>query len=233
MRKLLLVFLLLIAVPVWVDAHQVVHTAIIFDCSGSMDEMRQEAIDAFNAQVTTLCDRESDAVYTITLAKFSTEPHPIDLFAEDVDMLALIGLEDYKPNGMTAMLDAVGATTTRMESDIYDIGSDHVSVLVIIISDGIENNSKEYDYSSIAERITRLQDTGRWTFVYIGANQDLSDVSARMSIPYSNMLLFTGTPDGMDTMIINHCYAVDAFLDDVDVGVSQSTSFFNSSETAE
>ncbi len=225
-----LVIIACLVAPVGATTPRVVHTAIILDCSGSMEDMRREAIDAFNEQVSTLAGHESENIRTITLAKFSTVPHPIDLFAEDVDTLSPLTMDSYDPDGFTAMLDAVGATTEKMERDIYDIGKKYVSVLVIIISDGIENYSKKYDYPLIAERITRLQDTGRWTFVYIGANQDLSEVAERMNIPDGNLLLYDDTLEGWHSLNTSASSAIGMFLHDVDSGATSTTDFFDQGE---
>jgi len=79
----------------------------------------------------------------------------------------------------------VGFTLLKMKNEIEDTDDTHY--LIIIISDGEENASKEYDYDRIGSLIRRLQDTKRWTFVYIGANQDLSKLSNKMKIPSGNV----------------------------------------------
>jgi hypothetical protein len=69
-------------------------------------------------------------------------------------------------------------------------------VLVNIISDGIENNSKQYTYGDVAEKISHLQSTGRWTFTYSGANQNLAIVTSKMNIPKGNTQSWARTGEG-------------------------------------
>lgn len=68
--------------------------------------------------------------------------------------------------------------------------SDDDQVLVTIITDGMENSSREYTGASVCKIVKRLRAKG-WTFVYIGANQDAVEVAKRMSI--DNAMNFQAT----------------------------------------
>ncbi len=172
------------------------HVAIVLDESGSMNSMRREAIDAFNQQANDIQDKAKDQTTTVSLVKFSTTvPNPI-YWAEPVERLRPIGPDDYAPDGMTAMLDAVGLTIDRLKK-LPDANDEDTSFLVLIISDGCENNSKRYSYQDIAERIQELDKTDRWTFTYLGANQDLARVAAQMNIPAANVSPFAADASGM------------------------------------
>jgi hypothetical protein len=68
--------------------------------------------------------------------------------------------------------------------------------LVLVISDGQENDSKTHTYESVAELIQKRRATGRWTFSYMGANQDLGVIAERMSIPRSNIAAYSADSEG-------------------------------------
>jgi hypothetical protein len=82
------------------------------------------------------------------------------------------------------MLDGVGTTLERLEG--LAAGPDD-RYLVCIISDGMENASRRFTYGEIGRTIRRLQGTIRWTFTYIGANQDLSRVTEELGVPRGNV----------------------------------------------
>ncbi len=165
------------------------HVIIILDESGSMYIRRNVTIRGFNEQVHEILDTAEKNNATentfITLTLFNTNVE-ITKFAEPISQLKELSLDEYKPNLLTAMLDAVGFTLTRIENEIEDSPDTHY--LVIIISDGEENASKEFDYDAVGDMVRKRTKTGRWTFTYIGAEQDLTTVSNRMNIPQQNTL---------------------------------------------
>ena len=88
-------------------------------------------------------------------------------------------MEDYTPCCCTPLYDAMGFTITAMRNHVKDM--DDVTVVVTIITDGMENASKEYDGGSIKSLVEKLRTEG-WTFTYMGANQDSVEVASSMSI---------------------------------------------------
>lgn len=88
-------------------------------------------------------------------------------------------MNDYEPCCSTPLYDAMGFTLTAMHKQIKDI--EDVAVVVTIITDGYENASKEYNGSSIKALVETLRKEG-WTFTYMGANQDSTEVAMSMSI---------------------------------------------------
>jgi hypothetical protein len=72
--------------------------------------------------------------------------------------------------------------------------------LVVIITDGEENSSKEYSNDAIRKIIEDLRSKGNWEFVYLGANQDSFSVAGAMGISVSNSMDFTA--DSENTKIL-------------------------------
>jgi hypothetical protein len=54
-------------------------------------------------------------------------------------------------------------------------------VVVTIITDGMENDSKEYTGAAVKQLVEQLKGEG-WTFTYMGANQDSSEIAFNLSI---------------------------------------------------
>jgi len=167
-----------------------VHVAIVLDRSGSMSSIRDEVIGAANDQIKTI-QKEAENVNTdISFFTFSTKADDPVFVDQPVEKMELLTKESYVPDGLTAMLDGVGKAVAHLEQtkDANDPGT---AFLVIIVSDGMENNSKEYNWESLASKIKPIQDTKRWTFSYLGANQDLGKVSKDLNISSKNVMAFT------------------------------------------
>jgi len=208
---------------------QVTRTAIVLDRSGSMQSMREEAIGAFNDQLKVIQDEEEEGsrnfVSLITFATFVDTPHFENAPAAQIPALT----EDrYTPSGGTAMLDAVGQAVDLLEAS-SDAEDENTSFLVVVVSDGQENSSREWNWKTTAERLQKLQETERWTFVYLGANQDLTEVSKNMHIPVSNTMSFTG-PQGLTGAsgpTGSHSTGLKTYFEGRKMGKRSSKSFYN------
>lgn len=145
-----------------------------------MRSIADEAVDAFNEQVEVARDNAEDQEVIISLRTFSTTPDEPMLWLEPVDELEELDHEDYTPDGMTAMYDCVADTIDRLRDEVsLDEDDAH---LVVIISDGLENNSQDHEADDVAERVQACEDTEQWTFAYMGANQDLADVEEHVGL---------------------------------------------------
>jgi len=207
------------------------YTVIILDESGSMGSMREEAIDACNQQIRDIRKNVEGEVFTerVGLVKFSSAVERTEIWDMPIGKVRNLQKKDYKPMGMTAMLDAVGlAIDSLLKLD--DINDEETSVLINIISDGEENNSKEYNYQTIASKIKELQDTGRWTFTYSGANQDLSKLSEKLHIPVGNMQRWTATAKGLEESTRGRSKSYDTYFISLKSKISDGDKKFSSSE---
>jgi Mg-chelatase subunit ChlD len=76
--------------------------------------------------------------------------------------------------GCTALLDAVGRTILHVaKRQRYARAEERAErVLVVIITDGMENASREYDAAQIRRMIQREQEKYHWEFLFLGANMD-------------------------------------------------------------
>jgi hypothetical protein len=206
--------------------HTLAHVAIVLDRSGSMEACRDETISGFNeyAQHIRSTAKAAGLDTRLTLTVFNGEVR-MPLFEEPLERLHPMSRKYYVPDGSTAMLDAVGQTVDRLER--YGSQIDEASVLVCIISDGQENSSTEYTYASVAQRIARLTETERWTFTYMGSNQDLSIVSQQLDIPVSNMTSYVSSGEGTADAWKRHSRATSRRMQGVSTGQTASQGFYS------
>jgi hypothetical protein len=113
-------------------------------------------------------------------------------FQQNPNKMVLLNYENYRPSGGTALLDAVGETITEIERQIA-ASLIPTTAIIVILTDGYENASKKYNLVNIRNMISKLEETDKWTFSFIGATLDAVDVAASMSIKSQNSFSFEKT----------------------------------------
>ena len=99
--------------------------------------------------------------------------------------------ENYVPSGSTALLDAVGKSIALIDEQKAAAEMEMpTTVVMIILTDGYENCSKSFSHQEVQQLIERRQETGSWTFSYLGATLDAVDVAERLSIKRNNTISF-------------------------------------------
>lgn len=160
-----------------------VFNVIILDKSGSMECIRQAAIDGFNETLNGIKVAQEKYAETqehfVSLVTFCACEMKQIFDKVPVAEARPLTADDYQPCCCTPLYDAMGFTLNGMRKHVKAI--DDAVVVVTIITDGLENASKEYNGKSIRELVEQLKGEG-WTFTYMGANQDSLEVAERMAI---------------------------------------------------
>jgi len=166
---------------------------LIVDKSGSMCDCIENTISGFNEQVNKVQQLEkefSEQEITLGLTTFNHEVYHHFFQSQPVTVRKL-SIATYRPNGSTALLDAVGMTIESIEKDIKQHENKlNTTVVIVILTDGYENASKLFKLEDIRKEISRLEETGKWTFSFIGASLDAVDVAASMAIKRQNSFMF-------------------------------------------
>lgn len=200
--------------------------AIILDRSSSMDSIRGETISAFNEQVDAIRKGSEEMDTRVSLVTFATGVDDPVIWNKPVDSLKKLTKADYQPNGMTSMYDAVGLTIDKLRA-LPEAEDKNTSFLVVIISDGFENNSKEYNSELISSRVKKLQDSERWTFTYLGANQDLAQVAKDTGIHLDNMMTFEANSAGVLRASAINSDATSTYFSARAIGATATAGFYS------
>jgi len=140
--------------------------AFVLDESGSMCGQTSQTINGVNQYLDDLRKDNEGKKVLFSLTKF-TGCSQILHAAELLEDIPNLNHETYRPNGSTALLDAVGETITELETRI----DKNIPALVVILTDGEENSSRNYNYDQIRELIESKKELG-WSFVFLGAGED-------------------------------------------------------------
>lgn len=174
------------------------YIALVLDKSSSMLSCKEDAMRGFNDQLDTINEHAAlGGKTTVTLLTFN---HLVTLLqeAKSPDYVSKLNNRNYQPDGCTAMYDAVWDAISILEK--HDDGGKDTAFLVITISDGMENSSQKVTSEMLAKKIQELQLSERWTFAYIGANQDLSEIQDQLNICAGNVAAYTATSTGYHNM---------------------------------
>jgi hypothetical protein len=156
------------------------HYLLVLDKSGSMSNAWTATMSALNEQIQSikkLQNKNQDVPIKTNLITFDDD---VNINFMDVPAAHLEEMDPYgiKPDGMTALLDATGKGIDML-AEKKAVDDD---VICIIITDGMENASKMYNYELIASKISDKKATGKWTFVILGADFDVWDIGNRLNI---------------------------------------------------
>ncbi len=99
------------------------------------------------------------------------------------------------PRGGTPLLDAIGLTIAHVATRLQ--GTQPDQVVVMIITDGQENASREYTRAQIQQMIAEYETTHGWKFLYLGADVDAFAEAGGLAIASGSALKMSKTPTGI------------------------------------
>jgi hypothetical protein len=158
--------------------------SVLLDRSGSMSSYTHATIEGFNKFVAEQRGEEGIGALRMSLVQFDDQ-YEVNFTAEDVDDIPELDASSYIPRGMTALNDAllhsIRDTERWVKKNKYD-----GNVLFLIITDGLENASREASLTDVADAIQSKEDAG-WSFVFMGANIDSFATGESYNIPVGNV----------------------------------------------
>jgi Mg-chelatase subunit ChlD len=143
----------------------------IIDKSGSMASIRDDAVGGFNSFLKDQKNKEEDALITLNL--FDHEFYEM-YQGKNIKYADELTYRSYVPGGMTALNDAIGISIDRADLRHANLEKAETpdNVIVAILTDGMENSSKEYSTLNIKRKIKIHEDKYNWKFIFLAANQD-------------------------------------------------------------
>ena len=162
---------------------------IILDQSGSMSDCINQTLKGLADQrkeILAIANEFPEQEIRVGLTVFD---HVVELKYSNLSVTELSRMNSfqYQPNGQTALLDAIGMSVAATERLMANVGD---SAVIIILTDGYENASKEYSHKQIKELIKAKEATGKWSFTYLGATLDAVEIAKSMNIKAENSFAF-------------------------------------------
>lgn len=141
----------------------------ILDRSGSMSGLEADTIGGYNAMLAKQQAVVGECHITTVLFDNNYE-----LLHDRIDIKAVSPMTDkeYQVGGSTALHDAIGRTICKIANAQKHTADDYRAekVMVVIITDGEENSSREYSSDKVKAQIERQKTKYGWEFIFLGAN---------------------------------------------------------------
>jgi uncharacterized protein YegL len=173
------------------------HTELVcvLDRSGSMENIRQDAIGGFNAFLAG--QRKVAGTAAVTLVLFDNEYEVVHA-AVDLSVVQDLTAKTFVPRGSTALLDAVGRTINDVGARLAKMDEQDrpEKVMVCILTDGQENVSREFTTAKIKDMIEHQRTKYSWEFAFLAANQDAFATAGSLGINSSFTANFVATGAG-------------------------------------
>lgn len=165
----------------------------VLDKSGSMSNCRETTIAGFNNQLETIQQLQKEFTeqnFEVSLTIFDDTIENVFTHS-DINIFEKLTPAMYQPRGCTALLDAIGMSINQIRmTNETKILNDEMSVVMVILTDGMENASREFTFHNIARTIKALEETEKWTFTFLGADIDAIHTSKMLNIREENVVSF-------------------------------------------
>ena len=166
---------------------------LVLDKSGSMSGLESDTIGGFNSMIEE--QKKLGVNANVTTVLFDTNFNVIH-DRTDLKKVKKLTSKQYVAGGNTALLDAVGDTINRIQK-VDGIDAADNRVLFVIITDGMENSSREYSRAQIKKMISDKQEKYDWEFIFLGANIDAASEAQSIGIKSENALKYENSKEGV------------------------------------
>lgn len=201
------------------------YVAIVLDSSGSMSNISIEITQGLQSQLDMFVENDKKTPIKLSVVVFADKAIPRFWDLSPVSAKETMEHFTYTPAGMTALCDAVGLVIEKF--DVIANNDKEAAFLIVIMSDGQENASQEYHAPKIKEMIEERTATNRWTFTYMGANQDMWEVSQVYGIAKGNTQAFYADSMGVKDAYSTQTMSYANYFNDRIGGVTSTKAFYD------
>lgn len=195
----------------------VIHNLTILDRSASMRSLQTVARDGYNATLNTIREAQENyhdkQQHMVSLVIFD---HEIKSLYTDVSIKDVKNLveSDYQPRGRTALLDAIGKSLFKLQDSLD--AEDRTMAVITIISDGMENASKQFKINTTAILIDMMKIKYGCTVNFMGPSYKVNDRQSYAEymaheLHIDNFIAFEYNEEGFSEAWKQHCRSSAAY----------------------
>ena len=208
-----------------------IHVCFVVDSSGSMTSSIDDVKGGFKRIIE---EQKANTRGECAVSYFDFNSTVTEVY-RGKDVKEINSELNYTPFGMTALMDGVGIAIDTIGKWLNSMPEDEKPEqnMIVIITDGGENFSKEYSANRVREMIKHQQDKYSWNFVYLGA--DLNNVKDAIDLGITTRGVTTKSTLGKSYDIINSSISLyrntsgtkDQKLDTINAYLSNSVDTMN------
>jgi len=195
------------------------HIALVVDESGSMNHLTTKVREEIDRQIKNIQRNTLDSDQDTFVSIYT--------FADDVRQIARevpaanVGMVSYRPGGQTSLHDGVNKAIQDLSyHDRRKLGSH--SFLVIVITDGQENNSRGPECGT---EIRRLSGLDNWSFAFLMPPGQKRQALA-LGVPEGNVVEWEATYAGLERASVQTMAATSGYYAARSRGELKTQSFF-------
>ena len=170
-----------------------VELVFILDRSGSMGGLESDTIGGYNSMLSKQ-KKEKTGKVSVTTVLFDDQ-YELLYNQVPIEKVSPMTEEEYYVRGSTALLDAIGKTVMQVKAN-QDKKEIKDKVLFVIITDGMENASREYRAEQVKKLIEERKEKDNWEFLFLGANIDAIGAAKDIGIDSSRAVRFKSDKKG-------------------------------------
>lgn len=206
------------------------YAAIVRDHSASMRSITRGAMSDYNLSLDGLKESEDGTQFIHLTVVECGMGHMAKVGVSETmkPVRQVKPLSSYIANGSgTPLWDSVGRAIEEIEAnvDYYARLDPTTAYLVMVITDGAENASRNYNARSIADKMRALQNTDKWTFVFRVPRGDKAAL-VRMGIPEGNIMEWEQSDRGYQAATTQHTASTKAFFASRAAGKTATNAFY-------
>lgn len=166
---------------------------LVLDRSGSMDSCWMETKQVIDKQLLDLQRIQTENPNSQLIFSYCGFNQVLQ-FGEGLMPIsqAKMDWERIFPDGMTSLNDAIGESIHYLNQKIGAALSDaDADVIVLIMTDGHENSSKQYSATAVKTLMESCEQSGKWNFLFLGAGLEVTEVTNTYARGDKNAMSFS------------------------------------------
>jgi uncharacterized protein YegL len=165
------------------------HVCLVLDRSGSMQAIHDDALGGVNSYITSA--KQDRALYEsrFSMIVFSSEGVETIRKNEIMETVKPIGSEEYRCAGWTPLYDAIGRAIGVLDEATK--GKTDTKAILVIMTDGQENASREFTHEKISALIKTRQEHG-WLVTFLGEGLDVARQGTKLGAHASSVAAYAG-----------------------------------------
>jgi hypothetical protein len=161
-----------------------------------MGPIKNDIIGGVNSFIEA--QRKVTGEATINIAQFDDVYEQLASF-QNIQDVPLLTTASYQPRSATALNDAICKAINETGAALAAMPEkDRPSrVVVLIVTDGFENASKEFTGKDVHQKIEHQKKDFKWEFVFLGSNQDAIKTGDQIGVQAGNSMTYANNAVGI------------------------------------
>jgi len=165
------------------------HVCLVLDRSGSMQAIHDDALGGVNSYITSA--KQVRALYESRFSMITFSSESVDTIRKNevMETVKPIASEEYRCGGWTPLYDAIGRGIGLLDEAMEDkVGG---KAILVIMTDGQENASREFSHEKISGLLKARQEQG-WLVTFLGEGLEVSRQGTNLGTYAGSVAAYAG-----------------------------------------